>query len=292
MGRNTIFATAPHPMPRLPLVSLLHSNFVSDIIRVINSQFGVVLRSNAGTCLKRKGLQLGIDRSVTAIINVADCCKIGAATSMVAKKMQDVESKHMPRPFGAHQKGKEGAFVKDETAVVKLIPLPSSYPALLGELKNRIRAALTLNQETIQLYWSIGQDLSSRFLTEGWGTKVVDRLGKDLGTEFPGVEGFSGIFVTCVPSPMCGPTPEFCSLVQNYLGGTSDGSARPAQRRTQPGMVSTADRCLHLPCHSRTSRNTASRGSIYRRLAKSGRKAVQGTERGPSRTVNGCGTVR
>ena len=26
---------------------------------------------------------------------------------------------------------------------------------------------------------------------EGWGTKVVDRLAKDLGNEFPGAEGFS-----------------------------------------------------------------------------------------------------
>jgi hypothetical protein len=47
--------------------------------------------------------------------------------------------------------------------------------------------ALTLNQETIPLYWSIGQDLSSRFAAEGWGTKVVDQLAKDLGSEFPGV---------------------------------------------------------------------------------------------------------
>ena len=26
---------------------------------------------------------------------------------------------------------------------------------------------------------------------EGWGTKVIERLAKDLGTEFPGIEGFS-----------------------------------------------------------------------------------------------------
>ena len=96
----------------------------------------------------------------------------------------------------AYQKGGESASVADEDAVAELIPLPSGYPALLEELKTRIRAAqlpaaLTLNQETIQLYWSIRQDLSSRFAAEGWGTKVVDRLAKDLGREFPGVEGFS-----------------------------------------------------------------------------------------------------
>jgi hypothetical protein len=75
-------------------------------------------------------------------------------------------------------------------------PAPAGYPALLEELKTRIRdaqlrAALTLHQETIHFSRSIGQDLSSRFAAEGWGTKVVDRLAKDLGTEFPGVEGFS-----------------------------------------------------------------------------------------------------
>lgn len=80
--------------------------------------------------------------------------------------------------------------------MAKLITLPSGYPALLKELTIRIRSAqlrvtLNLNRETIQLYWSIGQDLSSRFAAEGWGTKVVDRLAEDLGTEFPGVEGFS-----------------------------------------------------------------------------------------------------
>ncbi len=54
----------------------------------------------------------------------------------------------------------------------ELTALPSGYPALLEDLKVRIRAAqlraaLTLNQETILLYWSIGQELSSRFAAEG-----------------------------------------------------------------------------------------------------------------------------
>lgn len=77
-----------------------------------------------------------------------------------------------------------------------LIPLPTGYSALLEELKTRIRtaqlgAALTVNRELILLYWSMGRDISTRFQVEGWGAKVVDRLAKDLGTEFPGVEGFS-----------------------------------------------------------------------------------------------------
>src|ERR1700733_14379662 len=77
-----------------------------------------------------------------------------------------------------------------------LIPLPSGYPALLEELKKRIhsaqlRAAFAVNRELLLLYWSIGRDILGRQQMEGWGTKVIDRLAKDLQTEFPGVEGFS-----------------------------------------------------------------------------------------------------
>ena len=45
---------------------------------------------------------------------------------------------------------------------------------------------------------SIGQDLSFRFAAEGWGTKVVDRLTKAIGRNFPaGRASASGIFATC-----------------------------------------------------------------------------------------------
>lgn len=76
------------------------------------------------------------------------------------------------------------------------IQLPSGYPALLEELKRRIRsaqtrAALAISRELVLLYWSIGRDILARQDAEGWGAKVIDRLAKDLGIEFPGVEGFS-----------------------------------------------------------------------------------------------------
>ena len=43
----------------------------------------------------------------------------------------------------------------------------------------------------VLLYWSIGRDLSQRFATEGWGSKINERLASDPQAEFPGVEGFS-----------------------------------------------------------------------------------------------------
>ena len=73
---------------------------------------------------------------------------------------------------------------------------PSGYPALLKEIKERVRtaqvrAALAVSRELILLYWSIGRDILVRQNAEGWGAKIIDRLAKDLNAEFPGIEGFS-----------------------------------------------------------------------------------------------------
>ena len=78
----------------------------------------------------------------------------------------------------------------------KSLQTPSGYPELLQELKNRIeraqvRAAFAVSRELVLLYWSIGNDILARQGTEGWGTRVIDRLSQDLQIEFPGVEGFS-----------------------------------------------------------------------------------------------------
>ena len=78
----------------------------------------------------------------------------------------------------------------------KSLQPPSGYPELLQELKGRIRnaqvrAAFAVSRELVLLYWSIGRDILARQETEGWGARVIDRLGHDLQVEFPGVEGFS-----------------------------------------------------------------------------------------------------
>jgi hypothetical protein len=80
--------------------------------------------------------------------------------------------------------------------MTKALKSPPGYAALLKDIKERVRtaqvrAALAVNRELILLYWSIGGDILVRKEAEGWGTKVVERLAKDLGAEFPGVEGFS-----------------------------------------------------------------------------------------------------
>ena len=74
--------------------------------------------------------------------------------------------------------------------------LPDGYPAFLAGLKvrireTRVRAAISVNQELILLYWEIGRDILQRQQEEGRGAKVIERLSADLRKEFPDIKGFS-----------------------------------------------------------------------------------------------------
>lgn len=74
--------------------------------------------------------------------------------------------------------------------------IPDAYPALLADLKDRIRAAqvkagLAVNREMVLLYWRIGREILLRQEGEGWGAKVIDRLSRDLRSAFPEMKGFS-----------------------------------------------------------------------------------------------------
>ena len=74
--------------------------------------------------------------------------------------------------------------------------LKKDYAALLGAVKERIRAAQyaalrAVNQELITLYWDIGQMIVARQQGKTWGKSVVEQLAHDLQAEFPGIRGFS-----------------------------------------------------------------------------------------------------
>lgn len=77
-----------------------------------------------------------------------------------------------------------------------LFPQDKQYVSFLNGLKQRIRAAqikavLAVNKELVRLYWQMGQGILQRQQTEGWGSKVIQRLSKDLKREFPDMKGFS-----------------------------------------------------------------------------------------------------
>ncbi|MCB9726843.1 MAG: DUF1016 domain-containing protein [Deltaproteobacteria bacterium] len=74
--------------------------------------------------------------------------------------------------------------------------MPSDYPALLSDLKERIhsarmRATLAVNAELTLLYWDIGRSILHRQEHQGWGAKVVERLSVDLRRAFPDMKGLS-----------------------------------------------------------------------------------------------------
>jgi predicted nuclease of restriction endonuclease-like (RecB) superfamily len=77
-----------------------------------------------------------------------------------------------------------------------LMPSSKSYQDLLARVKSQIRtaqirAAVAVNQELVQLYWGIGKEILARQSEEGWGSKVIERLAKDLHVEFPEMRGLS-----------------------------------------------------------------------------------------------------
>jgi predicted nuclease of restriction endonuclease-like (RecB) superfamily len=77
-----------------------------------------------------------------------------------------------------------------------LISTSKSYQELLARLKNQIRtaqvrAAVAVNQELVLLYWGIGNEILTRQKEDGWGTRVIERLAKDLRSEFPHMQGLS-----------------------------------------------------------------------------------------------------
>lgn len=79
---------------------------------------------------------------------------------------------------------------------LSLSPDEGRHIAFLDDVKTRIRsaqvkAALAVNRELLFLYWAVGREILTRQQAEGWGSKVLDRLSKDLKREFPEMKGFS-----------------------------------------------------------------------------------------------------
>lgn len=83
------------------------------------------------------------------------------------------------------------AFVKRDSIVCG-----KEYAQLLGRLKERfrrsqIKAAVKVNTEMLEFYWSMGRDISQLYKSAKWGTAFFDCLSLDLKTEFPNQTGFS-----------------------------------------------------------------------------------------------------
>ena len=84
----------------------------------------------------------------------------------------------------------------EETDKETMIVNTDNYKQWIAELKDRVRsaqikAAVSVNSELINLYWSIGQDIVERKAEDALGGNFYKRISQDLQTEFPNVKGFS-----------------------------------------------------------------------------------------------------
>ena len=80
---------------------------------------------------------------------------------------------------------------------LKILTTGEDYRRWLHELKQRVerarqRAAASVNQELVKLYWQIGSDILQRQQNQGWGAGVVEQLARDLKAAFPDMGGEQG----------------------------------------------------------------------------------------------------
>ena len=77
-----------------------------------------------------------------------------------------------------------------------VIQIDANYKRWLGELSDRfkssqIKAAVHVNSEMLQFYWSLGRDISQMEFDSKYGSGFYKRLSEDLKTLFPAAGSFS-----------------------------------------------------------------------------------------------------
>jgi len=70
------------------------------------------------------------------------------------------------------------------------------YFNTLDEIKSQIaksqtRTFFSVNYQMILLYWKVGEIIDKRQQNEGWGSKIIPQLSKDITNDFPVLKGFS-----------------------------------------------------------------------------------------------------
>ncbi len=55
----------------------------------------------------------------------------------------------------------------------------------------QIKAAVKVNNELLNFYWDLGKEIVKKQKETKWGDKFLEKLSKDLMSEFPNIKGFS-----------------------------------------------------------------------------------------------------
>ena len=77
-----------------------------------------------------------------------------------------------------------------------IVQIDDNYKNWLNELSNRfknsqIKAAVRINSEMLQFYWSVGRDISQMKLTAKYGSGFYKKLSSDLKELLPDIKSFS-----------------------------------------------------------------------------------------------------
>ncbi|HEY5241302.1 MAG TPA: DUF1016 N-terminal domain-containing protein [Polyangiaceae bacterium] len=156
---------------------------------------------------------------------------------MAAKKSKKIRAPGEPATLRRvrESEGKVGASFPVPPSRLEL---PSGYAKTLREIKRRIReerlrVVMSANSAMVLLYWDIGRMILERQRTEGWGAKVIDRLGWDLSQSYPDMRGLSArnlkymrAFAAAWPDR---------AIVQEPLAQLADAAARGASGLVQKG---------------------------------------------------------
>jgi predicted nuclease of restriction endonuclease-like (RecB) superfamily len=72
----------------------------------------------------------------------------------------------------------------------------SEYRSFIQEVKQRIqsaqiKAAISVNQTLLQLYWELAEQIVEKQQETSWGDHFLEELSRDLKAEFPEMKGFS-----------------------------------------------------------------------------------------------------
>ena len=70
----------------------------------------------------------------------------------------------------------------------------AEFDELLSLIERARETAMrVVNRELIDLYWRIGEHISAKTRTEGWGNAVITTFSKRVQQRFPGITGFSAV---------------------------------------------------------------------------------------------------
>ena len=155
----------------------------------------------------------------------------------------------MPRPLGGKEPDirmeHESNDMQQSTLTEKEKDFQPVYDIVVF---HRAEVARKVNAEMLQMAWEIGQYISSRIKSSGWGAKVVDELSEYLGRQDPGSRGFGRRnLYNMVEFFDKYSTPEFHEIIQSLRDSTFLQQKRQSEIVQMPSAQMTSPQIVQMP---------------------------------------------